>query len=69
MVAGGTEAPIYPLGLAGFCQLKALSTKFNHSPQEASRPFDKDRDGFVMSEGVCTSRIVHVLVPAAAPVA
>ena len=55
MVAGGTEAPIYPLGLAGFCQLKALSTKFNHSPHEASRPFDRDRDGFVMSEGVCTS--------------
>jgi 3-oxoacyl-[acyl-carrier-protein] synthase II len=50
MIAGGTEAPITPLGLAGFCQLQAVSTR-NAEPERASRPFDKDRDGFVMSEG------------------
>lgn len=53
MVAGGTEAPIYPLGFAGFGQAKALSTKYNSTPEAASRPFDAGRDGFVMSEGVC----------------
>jgi len=50
MIAGGTEAPLSPLGLAGFCQLQAVSTR-NDDPARASRPFDKDRDGFVMSEG------------------
>lgn len=50
-IAGGTEAPLTPLGLAGFCQLKAVSTKRNDDPSRASRPFDRDRDGFVMSEG------------------
>ena len=50
MIAGGTEAPLTPLGLAGFCQLQAVSTR-NDDPEHASRPFDKDRDGFVMSEG------------------
>lgn len=50
MIAGGTEAVICPLGLNGFAAMKALS-KRNDSPAEASRPFDKDRDGFVMSEG------------------
>jgi 3-oxoacyl-[acyl-carrier-protein] synthase II len=50
MIAGGTEAPIVPLGLAGFCQLQAVSTR-NDEPDKASRPFDRDRDGFVMSEG------------------
>ena len=51
MVAGGTEAAICRLGMAGFCSLRALSTKFNDSPKDASRPFDKDRDGFVMGDG------------------
>jgi 3-oxoacyl-[acyl-carrier-protein] synthase II len=50
MVTGGSDAAITPLGLAGFCQMKALSTR-NDSPEEASRPFDKDRDGFVMADG------------------
>ncbi|PIP68242.1 MAG: beta-ketoacyl-[acyl-carrier-protein] synthase II [Candidatus Omnitrophica bacterium CG_4_9_14_0_2_um_filter_42_8] len=50
MIAGGTESCISALGIGGFCALKALSTR-NDEPQKASRPFDKDRDGFVMSEG------------------
>ncbi|MDD4295258.1 MAG: beta-ketoacyl synthase N-terminal-like domain-containing protein, partial [Candidatus Omnitrophica bacterium] len=50
MVCGGTEAAITPLGIGGFCALKALSTR-NDEPQKASRPFDKDRNGFVMAEG------------------
>ncbi len=51
MVAGGTEAPLCELGVAGFCAARALSTGFNDRPTEASRPWDKDRDGFVMGEG------------------
>ena len=51
MVAGGTEAAICRIGVAGFCALRALSTKFNNDPKDASRPFDKDRDGFVMGDG------------------
>ncbi|HWV97938.1 MAG TPA: beta-ketoacyl-ACP synthase II [Xanthobacteraceae bacterium] len=51
MVAGGSESPICRLGMAGFCALRALSTGFNDTPQKASRPYDKDRDGFVMGEG------------------
>ncbi len=50
MVAGGTEAPITHMGVCGFNALKALSTR-NDEPQRASRPFDRDRDGFVMGEG------------------
>jgi 3-oxoacyl-[acyl-carrier-protein] synthase II len=50
ILAGGTEAAIVPLGIAGFCALRALSTR-NDQPQRASRPFDKERDGFVMAEG------------------
>jgi 3-oxoacyl-[acyl-carrier-protein] synthase II len=51
MVAGGAEAAVNPLGIAGFCASRALSTGFNDRPAEASRPWDKDRDGFVMGEG------------------
>ena len=51
MIAGGTEAAICPIGIAGFLACKALSTHFNDDPQRASRPYDKDRDGFVMGEG------------------
>ena len=50
MLAGGSEAVITPLTIGGFCAMKALSTR-NHEPTRASRPFDKDRDGFVMGEG------------------
>lgn len=50
MIAGGTEAAITPLAIAGFASMKALSTR-NGDPERASRPFDKDRDGFVLSEG------------------
>ncbi|UFN51455.1 beta-ketoacyl-ACP synthase II [Roseomonas sp. OT10] len=51
MVAGGTEAAVSEIGMAGFCASRALSTGFNDRPTEGSRPWDKDRDGFVMGEG------------------
>jgi 3-oxoacyl-[acyl-carrier-protein] synthase II len=51
MLAGGAEAAICRLGIAGFSAARALSTKFNDTPEKASRPWDKDRDGFVMGEG------------------
>jgi 3-oxoacyl-[acyl-carrier-protein] synthase II len=51
MIAGGSEAAITPLGFAGFCAARALSTGRNNEPQKASRPFDGGRDGFVMGEG------------------
>ena len=50
VIAGASEAPITPLSLAGFCAIRAISTR-NNEPHRASRPFDADRDGFVMSEG------------------
>jgi 3-oxoacyl-[acyl-carrier-protein] synthase II len=51
MLAGGTEAAVGRLGIAGFNACRALSTAFNDTPEKASRPYDKDRDGFVMGEG------------------
>ncbi len=51
MVAGGTESAVNEIGIAGFCAARALSTGFNETPTKASRPWDKDRDGFVMGEG------------------
>jgi len=51
MFAGGAEATICPIGIAGFMACRALSTGFNDTPQRASRPYDRDRDGFVMGEG------------------
>ncbi|MFC0809380.1 beta-ketoacyl-ACP synthase II [Sinorhizobium meliloti] len=51
MVAGGTESPICRISLAGFAACKALSTQHNDNPEKASRPYDADRDGFVMGEG------------------
>lgn len=51
MIAGGAEGALCPIGIAGFAQAKALSTNFNDEPARASRPWDKDRDGFVMGEG------------------
>lgn len=51
MVAGGTESAINRIGIAGFCACRALSTSFNDTPEKASRPYDRDRDGFVMGEG------------------
>jgi 3-oxoacyl-[acyl-carrier-protein] synthase II len=51
MVAGGTESPVNRISLAGFAAVRALSTGFNDTPTKASRPYDRDRDGFVMGEG------------------
>ena len=51
MVAGGAEAAVCPIGIAGFVACRAMSTHFNDEPTRASRPYDKDRDGFVMGEG------------------
>jgi 3-oxoacyl-[acyl-carrier-protein] synthase II len=51
MLAGGTESPLCRLAVAGFAACRALSTGFNDAPTKASRPYDKDRDGFVMGEG------------------
>ncbi len=50
MITGGAEAAVTPLGVGGFCAMRALSTR-NDEPERASRPFDRDRDGFVIGEG------------------
>lgn len=62
MLAGGAEGAICPIGIAGFAQARALSTHFNDEPERGSRPYDKDRDGFVMGEGagvVCLEEYEH----------
>src|SRR5438445_8981835 len=51
MLAGGTESPVNRISMAGFAAMRALSTNFNDEPTRASRPYDKDRDGFVLGEG------------------
>ncbi|MFN3522448.1 MAG: beta-ketoacyl-ACP synthase II [Phenylobacterium sp.] len=51
MIAGGAEAAVCPVGIAGFIACRAMATAFNDTPEKASRPYDKDRDGFVMGEG------------------
>jgi len=62
MLAGGAESTICPIGIAGFAQARALNCSFNDRPEAASRPYDKDRDGFVMGEGagvVCLEEYEH----------
>ncbi len=62
MLAGGAESTICPIGIAGFAQARALSTAYNDQPEKASRPYDKDRDGFLMGEGagvVCLEEYEH----------
>ncbi len=64
MLAGGTEAAVNRIGIAGFSACRALSTSFNDTPEKASRPYDKDRDGFVMGEGaavVVVEALEHAL--------
>ena len=51
MVAGAAESPVLPIAYAGFCQARALSSRYNDTPQKACRPWDKERDGFIMAEG------------------
>ena len=51
MIAGGTESACTRFGIAGFCAMRALSTNYNETPEKASRPWDKARDGFILSEG------------------
>ncbi len=72
MVAGGTEAGICELGLAGFASMRALTTGFNDTPERASRPFDRERDGFVPAEGsglLVLERLEHALARGAEPLA
>jgi 3-oxoacyl-[acyl-carrier-protein] synthase II len=62
MLAGGAEGTICPIGIAGFAQARALNMTYNDRPEQASRPYDKDRDGFVMGEGagvVCLEEYEH----------
>ena len=72
MLAGGSEAGISELGLASFCAMRALTTSYNDRPAEASRPFDRDRDGFAPSEGaglLVLEGLDHALARGATPLA
>jgi 3-oxoacyl-[acyl-carrier-protein] synthase II len=72
MLAGGTEAGISELGLAAFCAMRALTTGYNDDPQAASRPFDRDRDGFAPAEGggmLVLEELEHALARGAEPLA
>ena len=72
MLAGGAEAVIGRIGIAGFCAAKAMSTNFNDTPEKASRPYDVDRDGFVMGEGsgmLVLETLDHALARGATPIA
>ena len=62
MIAGGAESCIHPLAIGGFARSRSLATKFNEEPQVSSRPFDRDRDGFVISEGAACV-VLEVLPP------
>lgn len=64
VICGATEAAIHPISITAFSRMRALSKKFNNNPSVASRPFDKDRDGFVMGEGsgaICLEDMEHAL--------
>ena len=62
MVAGGSESCIHPLAIAGFARARSLATDWNESPREGSRPFDRDRAGFVIGEGAGVV-VLEVSVP------
>jgi 3-oxoacyl-[acyl-carrier-protein] synthase II len=63
MVAGGSESTIHPLAIGGFARCRSLATAYNDRPEKASRPFDKDRQGFVVGEGAGVV-VLEVCVPA-----
>jgi 3-oxoacyl-[acyl-carrier-protein] synthase II len=72
MLAGGAEAPVSVLGLGGFAAMRALATSFNDDPTRASRPFDRDREGFVIAEGagvLVLEELQHALARGARPLA
>lgn len=72
MICGAAEAPINLLTMAAFCKIRAIATKFNSSPERASRPFDADRQGFLFAEGsgvLVLEELEHALARGAEPLA